>query len=270
MTYPTICPVCGGTSFNQSAVLDPELIAQWELQPHEVDYISEQQGFACTKCDANLRAMTLAQSILTAFDFDGLFCDWVEDRALAVLEINRAQMLTPFTSVIRGHVLAEYPVIDMQRLPYPDGSFDLVMHSDTLEHVTDSVAALRECRRVLKPGGCLAYTAPIIVGRLSRSREGMAASYHGGTGANATDYLVHTEFGADFWDYLFRAGFDHVEMLSYRYPAGIAILASQDRRPGALTSRSTQRSWFRSLRTKLLNAFGAPARRMRAEFKARP
>jgi len=227
MTEPTICPVCGGTSFDQTKILWPELISEWELKAHEVDYIDEQQGFFCTTCRASLRAMTLARAIMTVFRFQGLFREWVANLTLAVLEINEAQMLTSLTSKIHGHVLAKYPEVDMHALPYPDCSFDLVIHSDTLEHVADPVTALGECRRVLKPGGYLAYTVPIVVGRLSRSRAAMAPSYHGAAGANAADHLVYTEFGADFWDYTMRAGFDRVEIFTYRYPASVAIIASK-------------------------------------------
>lgn len=243
-----MCPVCGSTSFNQTSILWPELVAEWNLQPHERDYIDEQQGFACTACGASLRAMTLARTIMNAFHFRGLFRDWVSDRALPVLEINEAHMLTAFLSKITGHVLATYPEVDMCRLPYPDRSFDLVLHSDTLEHIADPVLALRECRRVLKPGGYLAYTIPVVVERMSRSRAGMPPSYHGAPGANPADFLVHTEFGADFWDYTIRAGFDHVEIVTLRYPASIAILASdlQELHAQAPIAASVpkRRSWF--------------------------
>lgn len=243
MTNVTICPVCGGTSFSQTNILWPELVAEWELQPYEINYINEQQGFACSTCRASLRAMTLAQAIMTAFHFQGLFRNWVSNRRMSVLEINKAQMLTSFTSKIRGHVLAEYPQVDMHALPYPDHSFDLVIHSDTLEHVADPVTALSECRRVLRVGGYLAYTIPIVVGRLSRSRATMAPSYHGSAGENASDYLVYTEFGADFWNYTIRAGFDRVEILTYRYPASTAILASNLIAPGTIPRSFNRRFW---------------------------
>src|SRR3954454_24925775 len=82
------CPVCGSTNFTQNKVLWPELVAEWELQPHERDYIDEQQGFHCLRCQANLRAMTLACAIMTAFNFNGLFSTWVDRSRLAILEIN--------------------------------------------------------------------------------------------------------------------------------------------------------------------------------------
>ena len=219
------CPVCGSTNFTQNKVLWPELVAEWELQPHERDYIDEQQGFHCLRCQANLRAMTLACAIMTAFNFNGLFSTWVDRSRLAILEINEAYTLTSFTSRVPGHVLAKYPDVDMHALPYRDGKFDLVLHSDTLEHVQDPVSALSECRRVLKPDGCMVYTIPIIVGRMSRSRIGMPPSYHGTPETPQNDHLVFTEFGADFWDCPMRAGFNRTEIVSLRYPASLAIIA---------------------------------------------
>lgn len=40
--------------------------------------------------------------------------------------------------------------VDIQRLPYPDGAFDVVLCSETLEHVVDLQAATRELLRVAR------------------------------------------------------------------------------------------------------------------------
>jgi SAM-dependent methyltransferase len=40
-----------------------------------------------------------------------------------------------------------------EKLPYEDGSFDLVTALDVVEHLDDDVAGLREMRRVLRPNG---------------------------------------------------------------------------------------------------------------------
>ena len=45
-------------------------------------------------------------------------------------------------------------------LPFADGSFDLVLCAETLEHVRDVQLLLSEARRVLRPGGRLAVTTP--------------------------------------------------------------------------------------------------------------
>ena len=49
---------------------------------------------------------------------------------------------------------------DALRLPFPDDTFDRIIASEVLEHVSDDQAALNEILRVLKPGGTLAATVP--------------------------------------------------------------------------------------------------------------
>ncbi|MBA3650381.1 MAG: hypothetical protein H0W66_02580 [Chthoniobacterales bacterium] len=68
---------------------------------------------------------------------------------------------------------------------------------------------------MLKEGGNLFYTVPVVVGRLTRSRTGLPPSYHGTRAAGAVDdYRVQTEYGADFWCELFSAGFRNVSLHS--------------------------------------------------------
>lgn len=113
----------------------------------------------------------------------------------------------------------------MQRMSFPDPSIDVIIHSDTLEHVPDSKAALKECLRVLKPGGHLFYTVPIIIGRLTRTRRGLPPSYHGKPGVSRDDCVVQTEYGADFWCEIFETGFREVSLTSLIFPAAVAIQA---------------------------------------------
>lgn len=49
-------------------------------------------------------------------------------------------------------------VSDIQNLPYADGTFDIVMANHVLFHVPDMEQAMRECRRVLKPGAIFMAT----------------------------------------------------------------------------------------------------------------
>jgi ubiquinone/menaquinone biosynthesis C-methylase UbiE len=52
---------------------------------------------------------------------------------------------------------------DGTRLPFRDGCFDLVFSHSVIEHVGSALEYLRECRRVLRPGGVLYLsTAPFL------------------------------------------------------------------------------------------------------------
>jgi SAM-dependent methyltransferase len=55
---------------------------------------------------------------------------------------------------------AEARAGDALDLPYADGTFDVVIASEILEHVPADEAAIAELVRVLKPGGLLAVTVP--------------------------------------------------------------------------------------------------------------
>ena len=48
----------------------------------------------------------------------------------------------------------------VEDLPYRDGAFDAVVCTDVLEHVVDLDAAVREIRRVLRPGGLAIIRVP--------------------------------------------------------------------------------------------------------------
>lgn len=61
-----------------------------------------------------------------------------------------------------------YPGIDViaditKPLPFSEHTFDVVMLSHTLEHISEPYELLRECRRVLKPGGLLILAVPFMV-----------------------------------------------------------------------------------------------------------
>jgi SAM-dependent methyltransferase len=231
-----ICPVCGGADFKQIPILWPSLIEGWGLTPTETIIIERQQGVHCMGCGCNLRAMALGEALVKVLgEGDEVRANqWLARPSLpwyhtAILEVNEAGALAPILAKIPGHVRGSWPEVDLRALPYPDERFDVVIHSDTLEHVgLDAGAsgfqqALRECRRVLKPGGALCFTVPILHGKLSRSTIGRPPTYHGPDGDESL--RVHTEFGADVWAYVLAAGFKRCEFTCIEWPAGLAITA---------------------------------------------
>jgi len=51
---------------------------------------------------------------------------------------------------------------DIQDIPYPDNSFDLVFASHVLEYVKNDTQALKEIKRVLRPGGLAFLPVPML------------------------------------------------------------------------------------------------------------
>jgi SAM-dependent methyltransferase len=222
------CYVCGGQEFEHVPVLWPGLVSAWGLSEEEAHYIDIQQGTHCLRCGSNVRSIALARAIMRVRGSETLLTSFVsapEQASLRVLEINEAGTLHPILKQLPGHTLASYPDCDMTRLSFPAGAFDLVIHSDTLEHVADPLKGLRECRRVLANRGALVFTVPVVIGRLGRSRLTLPSSYHGCEGSTDPGMLVHTEFGSDVWTLVMNAGFWSCELVSFHFPAGLGIVA---------------------------------------------
>lgn len=67
---------------------------------------------------------------------------------------------------------AAFKVVDAAGpLPFPDESFDAVQCIDAINHLRDRPAVLLEWRRVLRSGGRLLYTDPIVVTGILTSEE---------------------------------------------------------------------------------------------------
>lgn len=219
------CFCCGSTDFNQKTILWKELTDEWRLAPQEIAYMNRQQGLTCAVCETNLRSNVLALAIMRCFGYSGLFKNFVISpvaQPLKVLELNNAGHISALMGKLPGNVQKSFPEVDMMDMRFKDGSFDLVVHADDLEHVKNPVRGLSECNRILKPGGFCVFTTPVIVGRITSSREGLGGSFHGPR--NQDQFKVWTEFGSDVWEYVVKAGFSECRIVSLEYPAGLAYV----------------------------------------------
>ncbi|HEU0151719.1 MAG TPA: class I SAM-dependent methyltransferase [Arenimonas sp.] len=120
---------------------------------------------------------------------------------------------------VRGRSVVHQSITE---LGYRDGSLDLVVHNDVLEHVADTDRALSECRRVLRPGGACVFTMPFFPLRattLVRGRHAADGSlvhleppeYHG-DGLRSEGIYTYYHFGLDLLGRVAAAGFRTVEV----------------------------------------------------------
>ncbi|MET0930765.1 MAG: class I SAM-dependent methyltransferase [Aeromicrobium sp.] len=89
-------------------------------------------------------------AVVTAYDMDEVELKGVDDMFGAMVEVGE---VPPGGS-------GEVKVGDILDMPYADGTFDVVLASEILEHVPEDDRAIAELVRILAPGGILAITVP--------------------------------------------------------------------------------------------------------------
>lgn len=214
------CSVCGAdTRFVlNSWILPPTAAAEWGAE--WVEPFARRETLLCVRCSSSLRVRRLADVLLEHYaDRATSVAALVEEpgfRALDIAEINAVGEMHAFLAGLTGLLHSEYGEggEDIQHLSYPDGSFDLVLTSETLEHVPDWRRAVAETHRVLRPGGRHVFTIPLVPTR-GRTEDVSARGWHHGRGTGVFrlvgprgDMLVHTAFGHDLLDELRAAGFE--------------------------------------------------------------
>ncbi len=210
-----LCSVCGSlTRFvRNSWILPRELREAWP------DGFVDRESQLCCECGSSRRIRGLADVLLAHYaDGAASIAELVREpafRELRIAEINAVGRMHPYLAGLPRLTYSEYPEEDVQALSYSEGSFDLVLTSDTLEHVPDPAKALDETRRVLVAGGRHVFTIPTDP-RLerTRSRDGLPPQHHGRGGgpfalvARQDDLLAHTDFGRDVPELLREVGFE--------------------------------------------------------------
>jgi hypothetical protein len=99
-------------------------------------------------------------------DYDVRVQEIIDHRPEAwILDAGAGLRRTYYLNVVNYEVVA-YPTTDVlgivERMPFRDDAFDVVLSNAVLEHVRDPFEAAREMIRVLKPGGTLYCAVPFL------------------------------------------------------------------------------------------------------------
>ena len=97
-----------------------------------------------------------------------------------------------------GHIDYESEITN---IPVPDGSFDVVLCTEVLEHVPEPIEAVREMMRILKPGGRLFVTSP-----LGSGLHQLPFHFYGGYTPEWYRYVA-LKFGAEIAEILPNGGY---------------------------------------------------------------
>ena len=108
-----------------------------------LEYLELRDGLSVLDCGCGMGFYLLALSRLRRLDLVGVDTD--------PIRLEQARRAAPAARLERA---------DAARLPFDDRCFDRVLMTEVLEHVDDDLGALRELRRVLRPGGILAVSVP--------------------------------------------------------------------------------------------------------------
>lgn len=177
-------------------------------------------GLRCVRCSAGVVQQSIGWALrehvgpLAMLDI----CELSARGALAAyLRRNARSAATSeyFPTIAPGTIHDGVRVEDVQRLTYADASFDLVTHTEVLEHVPDDERALAELLRVLRPGGIMLFTVPMHAGHDTVVRARLCDGalqhllepvYHDDP-LQTAGILAFRDYGQDIVDRVGAAGF---------------------------------------------------------------
>lgn len=106
--------------------------------------------------------------------------DFTESRVEAAKRLTRRVRLDHVVDFVHG---------DATAMPLPDSRYDVLIGQESWLHIPDKAALIRQCARVVKPAGTIAFTDIVLRAELTRSEEErLAAEMHAPNVASADRY----------------------------------------------------------------------------------
>ncbi|PIY80169.1 MAG: hypothetical protein COY80_04335 [Candidatus Pacebacteria bacterium CG_4_10_14_0_8_um_filter_42_14] len=87
----------------------------------------------------------------------GWFSGGAAERGASVTSMDLGEGLL---NEVKKKCKSKTVVGSIEKMPFPDASFDIVVTSEVIEHIPHQILAFKELSRVLKPGGTLILTTP--------------------------------------------------------------------------------------------------------------
>jgi SAM-dependent methyltransferase len=189
------CPCCGG---RYSRFLEVGLPAR---------------RAACPGCDSRERQRLLH---LYLRNETNLFSDPLRVLHIAPEDcLQRPIVGLPNLDYVSADISSRAALIrmDVTDIRLPDDSFDVILCSHVLEHVGDDARAMRELRRILRPGGWAILQVPVDASR-ERTFEDSAVTDPAGRERLFGQWDHVRVYGRDYAQRLADAGFD-VQVVPY-------------------------------------------------------
>lgn len=224
------CWACGEIStFAFEEIINDDLARQWGVNKRIRHAYSSRESRQCEYCRSIYRNRLYSQTLCDYYSKEGAkdlkhLVKEAHFRSLLVAEINACGWLHNILKGLPRLSYSEYGSEDtsirsedIQALSYGNDMFDVVLTSDTMEHIPSYAKAFSEIHRILKPGGKHFFTIPILWNISTRRRaefkqDGgvnylVEGAYHG---PPELANLVWTDFGKDIIEEIDSIGFDTV------------------------------------------------------------
>ena len=225
---PGTCNICGSHSGFVIEVSENEAERLAGKDWKEVvrgSKINLRENMRCVKCPCTSRHRALVSVFLDVYKKGSILSDIVANKQIAVFESSGMASYTNLFDRKFSYINTMYDknivdskaydpkrYADLQQMPYGEDTFDYIITADVFEHVRNYLVAIRECFRVLKPGGTMIFTVPY---RHSQERNHIKVlpdgdrdtfieepEYHG-----MSKSLVYRIYGRELLDDLAKTGF---------------------------------------------------------------